>query len=75
MNYRYLSDVSIDEELGRITLEACSKLGTEPEYQRSIVFVGHSEIMKQVRGAQMLSPHVEYAGAIPYELGMLTPTE
>ncbi len=65
----------IDNELGRITLEACRALATIHDYQKSIVFVGHSEIMKQVRGAQMLSPHVEYAGAIPYELGMLTPTE
>ncbi len=69
------AEAGIDKELGRITLEACSKLGTTPDYQRSIIFVGHSEIMKQIRSAQMLSPYVEYAGAIPYEPGMLTPTE
>lgn len=69
------AEVGIDEELGRITLEACRALATIHDYQSSIVFVGHSEIMKHVRSAQMLRPYVEYAGAIPYEPGTLTPTE
>ncbi len=68
-------EVGIDNELGRITLEACNGLGTTPDYLNSIVFVGHAELMKQVKSAQMLTRHIEYAGAIAYEQGMFTPTE
>lgn len=69
------AEVGIDNELGRITLEACRQLGTVHDYLSSVVFVGHAAIMKEARSAQMLSRRVEYASAIPYELGTLTPNE